>query len=559
MARLLLNEILSGEEQEDLHPAPGARLTSIQIHPSDLHPAPSGAVDPGKADASSFADPPEAVRSGMDSPSRSPSGSSLGSRSASFHSIASSHAEKDDHDPAGVLFYFSSKQRKEFVKEFVRTSTGKKLLDDYVLEVLIGEGEVKEKPPRAALKDALEKFEGVKPAVSWDGASVNNVDWYMKYFTTLRGLLGRGLGFHSLRRRLHQNFGARFANEWGDKRTYMSVPYMAADTPSPRAEFSQPDIRLLFTYIHYYSEGLPREHFERMMRQLSGYRPGEEDEEEDLEEEGKSRMKEEDRIWLRAVIGPMNRLERQRRNVCLEQSIKEILKEFKGKRPLPRVGDPVVLDEDGSWLDDSAAQPPRWANTDSKEELLEELGIFLGLFEGPKEEEDEAAAPAEQQEARNELQRGLSERVNQAWKQCEKAGAVLTPERVEQLFQPKGKLETLFADRWHKNLKMSVHVVHYFLSKTLGEKDFTDVMGEKDMQVFPTKMQAVPDDLVTPFPKTSGFTGTTDTELLLPLQTRLLESLKHTDATMIKRLIEDEDRMPGGSSHTFSPKVIFVP
>jgi hypothetical protein len=68
---------------------------------------------------------------------------------------------------------------------------------------------------------------------------------------SLRGLLGYGLLYYCLSKRYKVDFGL-YLN--GTKK--MAVPYIGADTPSPRNEFSHPDCAILYSIISWYSHGL---------------------------------------------------------------------------------------------------------------------------------------------------------------------------------------------------------------------------------------------------------------------------------------------------------------
>ena len=46
------------------------------------------------------------------------------------------------------------------------------------------------------------------------------------------------------------------------------MPYEAADVPSKKNEYSQPDVSILLSFLAYYNEGLDEEEFEEMLRKL---------------------------------------------------------------------------------------------------------------------------------------------------------------------------------------------------------------------------------------------------------------------------------------------------
>lgn len=55
----------------------------------------------------------------------------------------------------------------------------------------------------------------------------------------------------------------------------LAVPFRAADLPSERSEFSQPDVALLYTHIAYYGDGLSRAEFKEAVLMLLGRGPSE--------------------------------------------------------------------------------------------------------------------------------------------------------------------------------------------------------------------------------------------------------------------------------------------
>ncbi|KAL1893975.1 hypothetical protein Sste5346_006116 [Sporothrix stenoceras] len=74
----------------------------------------------------------------------------------------------------------------------------------------------------------------------------------------LRGLLAGGiLSFALGAKRWRVNYGPAPANR--QPPTQLVVPYQSKDMPSPRAEFSHPDVVLLLTSLHYYYAGLSDE------------------------------------------------------------------------------------------------------------------------------------------------------------------------------------------------------------------------------------------------------------------------------------------------------------
>ena len=98
----------------------------------------------------------------------------------------------------------------------------------------------------------------------------------------LRGLLGRGLFVYALSRRKEVNFGPRMD---GPKATTNAVPFRAAQSPAPAAEFSQPDMAQLFTEITYYQDGLSYDQFVALIKFVAGDRSSDEGDSDEGEEE----------------------------------------------------------------------------------------------------------------------------------------------------------------------------------------------------------------------------------------------------------------------------------
>ncbi|GAB1314704.1 ubiquitinyl hydrolase 1 [Madurella fahalii] len=70
----------------------------------------------------------------------------------------------------------------------------------------------------------------------------------------LRGLLAKGVILFALRqKRFRVNYGLALDRR---PRTMLAVPYRAKDMPSPRSEFSQPDVAIVLTCLAYYYRGL---------------------------------------------------------------------------------------------------------------------------------------------------------------------------------------------------------------------------------------------------------------------------------------------------------------
>lgn len=50
----------------------------------------------------------------------------------------------------------------------------------------------------------------------------------------------------------------------------LAVPFRAADTPSERSEFKQPDVALMLTHLAYYYDGLSLKELEQALKVLMG-------------------------------------------------------------------------------------------------------------------------------------------------------------------------------------------------------------------------------------------------------------------------------------------------
>jgi hypothetical protein len=50
----------------------------------------------------------------------------------------------------------------------------------------------------------------------------------------------------------------------------LAVPFRAADTPSERTEYAQPEVALVLTFLSYYYDGLTRDELRAALEQLMG-------------------------------------------------------------------------------------------------------------------------------------------------------------------------------------------------------------------------------------------------------------------------------------------------
>lgn len=92
-----------------------------------------------------------------------------------------------------------------------------------------------------------EESEEVEHGRFWDESTINHI-------LLLRGLLAGGiLAFALSQKRWRVNYGLDPNRE---KMTKLAVPYKAKDSPTPRSEFSHPDIVIVLTCLSYYYGGL---------------------------------------------------------------------------------------------------------------------------------------------------------------------------------------------------------------------------------------------------------------------------------------------------------------
>eukprot|EP00798_Chlamydomonas_sp_ICE-L_P016735 gene16735-23007_t len=88
------------------------------------------------------------------------------------------------------------------------------------------------------------------------------LDYQKDQLLVLRGLLARNVLRHLLGE-------ASLSGLWSPSaRKRIAVPYRAANTPSERSEYAQPDVALTLTMLAYYSDGLSREEFHDAVRHL---------------------------------------------------------------------------------------------------------------------------------------------------------------------------------------------------------------------------------------------------------------------------------------------------
>ena len=101
---------------------------------------------------------------------------------------------------------------------------------------------------------------------TWE-ACQSFLKWHVNVQKTalaLRGILIYGVLFHCLAKVCHRDFGPPSSGKGKE----MGIPYLGADTPNPRAEFSHPDIAIFLTFLSWYWTGLDAEQLQRAFREL---------------------------------------------------------------------------------------------------------------------------------------------------------------------------------------------------------------------------------------------------------------------------------------------------
>jgi hypothetical protein len=81
----------------------------------------------------------------------------------------------------------------------------------------------------------------------------------------LRGILACGILKHCLQRRHRVDYGIARPHL---KNKLLAVPFKASDTPAERAEFSHPDIALMYTTLSYYYDGLQEHELKQAVEML---------------------------------------------------------------------------------------------------------------------------------------------------------------------------------------------------------------------------------------------------------------------------------------------------
>ena len=94
---------------------------------------------------------------------------------------------------------------------------------------------------------ATQQVDDVEKSSFWNDST-------RSYILLLRGLFAGGiLGFVFAQKRWRVDYGL---DENRERKTRVAVPYRAKDSPTPRSEFSHPDVVILLTSLNYYYSGL---------------------------------------------------------------------------------------------------------------------------------------------------------------------------------------------------------------------------------------------------------------------------------------------------------------
>ncbi|PHH79060.1 hypothetical protein CDD80_5691 [Ophiocordyceps camponoti-rufipedis] len=106
---------------------------------------------------------------------------------------------------------------------------------------------------------SFEEVRAVEKCSFWGETTANSI-------LLLRGLLACGiLAFALGQKRWRVNYGT---DERREKKTRLAVPFRAKDNPTPRSEFSHPDVVIVLTCLSYYYSGLTDEDLFFILEQL---------------------------------------------------------------------------------------------------------------------------------------------------------------------------------------------------------------------------------------------------------------------------------------------------
>ncbi|XP_018895940.2 uncharacterized protein [Bemisia tabaci] len=84
-----------------------------------------------------------------------------------------------------------------------------------------------------------------------------------------KGWLSHGILFHVFNSKYRVQFGLHLNSE-GEAIKRIAIPFLGKDTPSPRSEFSHPDVMLGFTIISYLYKGLSQKELKETLLNLKG-------------------------------------------------------------------------------------------------------------------------------------------------------------------------------------------------------------------------------------------------------------------------------------------------
>ncbi|KAH6611796.1 hypothetical protein C7974DRAFT_445634 [Boeremia exigua] len=145
-----------------------------------------------------------------------------------------------------------------------------KRIADHICETGLTRLPISRQPPR--IRQGVHRYITQWELTATEAGNVEHSQFWDKTIASqillLRGLLAGGiLGFALSRKRWRVDYGL---DETREKRTKLAVPYRAKDSPTPRSEFSHPDVVIVLTCLSYYYGGLKDEalfdSFEALMR-----------------------------------------------------------------------------------------------------------------------------------------------------------------------------------------------------------------------------------------------------------------------------------------------------
>lgn len=88
---------------------------------------------------------------------------------------------------------------------------------------------------------------------------------YFEMILMLRGMLGMDILYHCLQKIYNVQFGLLHEE---NRNKFIAVPYLGADSPSERSEFSHPDCAIIYTTISWYNYGINRSQLKEVFYHL---------------------------------------------------------------------------------------------------------------------------------------------------------------------------------------------------------------------------------------------------------------------------------------------------